>query len=80
MEDIFNHVLILFYKQKPDSPMNGEAAKLYKTGKNKFLEKVKEYKTKYANIDDYENLEKQNIKTFENCKYHNCGDIYRFRG
>ena len=72
--------MILLYKQNPDSAMNGNAADLYKTDKNKFLEKVKEYKTKYANIDDYENLDKQNIKTFENCKCYNCDDIYRFRG
>ena len=80
MEDIFNHVMILFYKQFPDNAMNGDAAHLYKTDKNKFLEKVKEYKTKYANIDDYENLDKQNIKTFKNCKCFYCGDVYRFSG
>ena len=80
MEDVFNHVMILLNKQNPDSAMNEDAAHLYKTDKNKFLEKVKEYKTKYANIDDYENLDKQNIKTFKNCKCFNCCDIYRFRG
>ena len=80
MEDSSNNVIILLNKQNPDSPMNRTAAQLYKSDNKKFSEKVKEYKTKYANIDDYENLDKQNIKTFENCKCSNCRDIYRFRG
>ena len=80
MEDVFNHVMILLYKQNPDSPMNWDASVLYTTDKNKFLEKVKNYKTKYANIDDFENLDKQNIKIFENCKCDDCEHIYRFHG
>ena len=80
MEDVFNHVMILLYKQNPNSPMNWGASNLYKTDKNKFLEKVKEYKTKYANIDDFENLDKQNIKIFEKCNCDDCEHIYRFKG
>ena len=78
MEDVLNHIMILLYKQNPGSPMNGRAADLYREDKNKFLEKVKEYKDKYANINDFEKLEIQNISTFKDCKCSNCNDIYKY--
>ena len=78
MEDVLNHIMILLYKQNPGSPMNGTAADLYREDKKKFLEKVKEYKDKYANINDFENLAIQNISTFKECKCSNCNDIYKY--
>ena len=79
MEDVLNHIMILLYKQNPDSPMNGYAADLYrKKNKTEFLAKVKEYSKKYANINDYEDLKKQNIPLFLDCKCFNCEYIYRF--
>ena len=51
MEDVFNHIMVLLYKQNPDSAMNTYAANLYKENKEEFLKIVKEYKTKYANIN-----------------------------
>ncbi len=61
MEDILNHIIILLYKQRPDSPMNGDAANLYKD-KEKFHAEVQKYVKEYANINVYENFEKQQIK------------------
>ena len=78
MEDVFNHIIVLLYKQNPESPMNKTAAKLYVEDKKKFLEKVKEYKIKYANINDFENLNKQNIKIFKECNCLNCKRIYKY--
>ena len=78
MEDVFNHIMVLLYKQNPDSAMNTYAANLYKENKEEFLKIVKEYKTKYANINDFENLEKQGIKIFEKCNCSNCRDIYKY--
>ena len=77
MEDILNHIMILLYKQNPSSPMNWGAAEMYEKDKNKFLEKVKEYKTKYANINDFENEQIQKIPTFEKCNCDNCKQIFR---
>ena len=70
MEDVLNHIIILLYKQNPNSPMNGAAANLYLQDKSKFKEKVQQYIKDYANINDYENLEKQKISLLEKC---NCG-------
>ena len=59
--------MILLYKQNPDSPMNGDAASLIKkSDKKEFLEEVNKYKKEYANINDYENLNKQGITPFRN--------------
>ena len=81
MEEVLNHIMILLYKQNPDSPMNGKAAELYKKeNKTEFLAKVKEYSKKYANINDYENLKKQNIPLFANCKCSCCRTIYKYKG
>ena len=62
MEDILNHIIILLYKQNPSSPLNGSAATLYKKDKSKFKEEVKKYVKDYANVNDYEDLKKQNIR------------------
>ena len=81
MEDVLNHIMILLYKQNPNSPMNSSAANLYKKeNKTEFLSKVKEFSKIYANINDYENLTKQNIELFENCKCDWCKTIYRYNG
>ena len=69
IEDILNHIIILLYKQRPESPMNSDAANLYESDKNKFIEEVKKNIKNYANINDYENLAKQNIALRDNC---NC--------
>ena len=61
MEDVLNHIIILLYKQNPDSALNGSAATLYKKDKSKFKEEVKKYVKDYANIKDYEDMKKQNI-------------------
>ena len=67
MEEVLNHIMILLYKQNPDSPMNGDAASLIKkSDKKEFLEEVNKYKKEYANINDYENLNKQGITPFRN--------------
>ena len=79
MEDVLNHIMILLYKQNPSSPMNSDAAELYrKENKTEFLAKVKEYSKKYANINDYENLNLQNIPLLANCNCCWCKTIYRY--
>ena len=81
MEDVLNHIMILLYKQNPSSPLNDNAAELYrKENKTEFLAKVKEYSKKYANINDYENLKKQDIHLLANCKCIWCQIIFRYKG
>lgn len=48
MNNILWDIYSLFYRQNPEDPMNGEAANLYKTNKEKFDQKVKEYVEKNA--------------------------------
>ena len=72
MEDVLNHVMILLYKQNPNDSFNSNAESLYTTDKKKFFDKVKEYTKNYANINDFENLNKQNIPLFEKCNCHWC--------
>jgi len=67
MEDVLNHIIVLLYKQNPDSPLNSNAADNFTNNKSKFLEEVKKQIKEYANINDYENLTKQGIKLIENC-------------
>ena len=76
MEDILNHIIVLLYKQNPKSPLNRDAAKLYKENRNQFQEKVKKDIKEYANINDYENISKQNIKLLENCNCTWCGLVF----
>ena len=76
MEDILNHIIVLLFKQNPSSPLNWDAAKLYKENPNKFQEKVKQDIKEYANINDFENLSKQKIKLLENCKCKWCGLVF----
>ena len=79
MEDVLNHIIILLYKQNPSSPMRQSAAMLYQKDMTKFKEKVQKYVKEYANINDYENLEKQKIKLLENCNCKWCEKVYRSR-
>jgi ubiquitin-protein ligase len=78
MEDILNQVIILLYKQNPGVSFNQSAAALYNKDKEKkeFKEKVKKYIKEYANINDYENLGKQNIPLFEKCNCYWCKKVY----
>ena len=77
MEDILNHIIVLLYKQNPDSPLNSDAADLYRENRNKFQEEVKKNIKEYANINDYENISKQNIKLLENCNCRWCRLVFR---
>jgi ubiquitin-protein ligase len=79
MEDILNQVIILLYKQNPGDAFNGSAATLYNKDpeKKEFKEKVKKYIKEYANINDYENLGKQNIPLFEKCNCYWCEKVYK---
>ena len=70
MEDVLNHIIVLLYKQNPDSPLNGTAASNYLNNKSKFHEEVKKQIKEYANINDYKNLAKQGITLIGDCK---CG-------
>ncbi len=76
MEDVLNHIIILLYKQNPESPLNDPAADLYKKSRSEFKEKVKQYIKDYANINDYENQEKQEIPLLEKCNCDWCEDDY----
>ena len=79
MEDILNHIIILLYKQNPGDALDSSAGKLYNESKTKFLEKVKQYVKDYANINDYENLQKQEIPLLKDCKCCWCEDVYPSR-
>ena len=63
MENILDYIIILLYKQNPDSPVNYEAGQLYKKDRNKFNENLKKYLKEYANPNDFDNLLKQKINT-----------------
>ena len=76
MEDVLNHIIILLYKQNPNSPVNNSAAELYKESKTKFMEKVRQYIKEYANVDDYDNLVKQGIPPLEKCNCYFCNRVY----
>ena len=79
MEDVLNHVMILLYKQNPGDAFNDSAALLYreKDKNNNFIERVKKDIKDYANINDYENLQKQNISLIDNCKCIWCNKIFK---
>ena len=78
LEDVLNHIMILLYKQNPNSAFNSEAGKLYRERdeNTKFVDEVKKQIKEYANINDYENLNKQNIPLIDNCKCSCCNSIY----
>ena len=76
MEDVLNHIIILLYKQNPSSPLNSSAAKIYNENRTEFLNNVKKYVKDYANINDYENLEKQQIPLLDKCGCDWCQDVY----
>ena len=78
MEDVLNHIMVLLYKQNPGDSFNSSAENLYTSDKSKFLEKIKEYTKIYANINDYEDLKKQEIPLLVNCNCHWCKTIYRY--
>ena len=79
MEDVLNHVMILLYKQNPGDPFNRSAADLYKERdkNNKFIDRVKKEIKDYANINDYENLQKQNISLIDNCQCDWCNTVFK---
>ena len=77
MEDVLNHIIVLLYKQNPSNAINRDAASLYSKDKNKFLEEVKKQIKEYANINDYENLSKQNIKLINDCNCYWCNKVYK---
>ena len=68
MEDLLKHIIILLYKQNPDDPLNSNAAKVYLKSEKEFKEIVKKEIEEFANINDFENLNKQMIPTIENCE------------
>ena len=58
--DVLNHIVVLLINQNPDSPLNhGDE---YNENKDEFIKTAKEWVKKYANINDFENEEKQGIK------------------
>ena len=77
MEDVLNHIIVLLYKQRPEDCFNRTAADLYTEDKNKFLEEVKKQIKEYANINDFENLLKQNIKVIKDCNCCWCNSVYK---
>ena len=79
MEDVLNHIIVLLYKQNPSNAINRDAASLYSKDKNKFLEEVKKQIKEYANINDYENLSKQNIRPIKDCNCIWCNSVYKSR-
>ena len=80
MEDILKHIMILLYKQNPDDPLNSDAAKIYLKSEKEFKEKVTALLNEYATINEYDNLQKQNIKTLDQCECLDCGlRIFLFR-
>ena len=76
MEDVLNHIIVLLYKQNPNDPLDSSVAEIYKKSKSEFQEKVKYYIKEYANINDYENLEKQQIPLLDNCGCTWCESVY----
>ena len=58
--DVLNHINVLLINPNPDDPMN--FGNEYKNQKDIFEKKAKEWVKKYANINDFENEEKQGIK------------------
>ena len=77
MEDVLNYLVLLMYEQNPNDAINIDAASLYSKDKNKFLEEVKKQIKEYANINDYENLSKQNIKLIKDCDCYRCNKFYK---
>ena len=79
MEDVINHIMIFLYKQNPYDPFNCSAAELYRERdkNNKFIERVKKEIKDYANINDYENLQKQNISLIDNCQCDWCNTVFK---
>ena len=63
MEYILDSIIIILYKQNPQSPINCPAADIYRDDRNKFNENLKKYLNEYANPNDFDNLLKQKIKT-----------------
>ena len=59
MDDVLNHIIILLYKQNPDSPMNSEMEDLYKNHLSDFEKTAKEWVKLYANVNDFDNPSKQ---------------------
>ena len=64
IENILDYIIVLLHKQNPYNPLNYEAGQLYLNDRNKFNENLKKYLKEYANLDDFDNLLKQNIKIF----------------
>ena len=59
MDDVLNHIIILLYKQNPDSPMNEEMRNLYKNHLSDFEKNAKDWVKLYANVNDFDNPSKQ---------------------
>ena len=78
IEDILKHIIILLYKQNPDDPMNSDAAKVYLKSEKEFKDIVTKKIKEFANINDFENLKKQNIELLENCKCFDCAGFGLF--
>ena len=79
MEDVLNHIIVLLYKQRPEDCFNRTAANLYTKDKNEFQEEVKKQIKEYANINDFENLSKQDIKLIKDCNCIWCNSVYESR-
>ena len=62
--DVLNHINVLLINQNPDDAMH--SGNEYKNHKDVFEKKAREWVKKYANINDFENQEKQGIKPFLN--------------
>ncbi len=67
-----NHIIFLLYSQNPYDPLNSEAANQYLLNENEFHEKVNRMVKEYGNLDDYENLYKQNIQVLDECTCMEC--------
>ena len=59
MEDVLNHIMVLLYRQNPNSPMNGEMKDLYINHRSDFEKNAKEWVKLYANSEDYDDKSKQ---------------------
>ena len=53
MEDVLNHIMVLLYKQNPDSPMNSEMRELYKNNMSQFEKNAKDWVNLYARVDNF---------------------------